>query len=1056
MRTESQNAELLVGGGFGLVDHLMAWGMRNKALVLVGLVLWVAGSIYAAGQLSLDAVPDVTNVQVQILTTSPGLSPLEVERRVTAPIERSMAGLPETTEMRSISRYGLSVVTVVFQDSTDLWFARQQVSERLPAAREAIPSGFGSPEIGPPSTGLGEIFQFEVRAKPGFEEKISAMDLRDTLEWQVSPVLRATPGVVEINAFGGELRTYEVEISPSALAAQGLTLSQVFEALEHNNLSVGGGSIERGREQLLVRGTALLGSLEDVASVGVATSESGTPVTIGSLGKVRFAPMIRQGAVTRDGRGEAVIGIAMMGYEQNARVVSRDLAQAVEALEPSLPEGVAIEVFYDRSDLVTRTIQTVRNNLVEGGILVIAVLLLLLGNLRGGLLVALAIPLSMGFAFGGMVIGGVSGNLMSLGAIDFGLIVDGSVVMIENVVRVVSGKRAKGEAVDDATILGACREVARPVVFSVGIITLVYLPVLGLSGVEGRMFRPMALTVVFALLGSLILAVMAMPVLASLVLKESDEKHTWLMRTLSRAYTPVLGRTLRSPALSLGLALGVFALSLALIPRLGAEFTPKLNEGSIAVQIIRPPSVSLSESLAQATAVERALLAGFPDEVETVISRTGTAEIATDPMGVDFSDVYVMLKPSSGWQAAEDQAGLVEVMEQTLSSSVPGVNFAFSQPIELRVNELLEGVRSDVALFLYGEDLAVLEQAGDAVVRSLSGVEGVRDLKAQRLAGLPMLSVEVDRAAVARLGIDAQDVLDAVQAVGGRPVGEVMAGQRRFDIQVRYPEALRSDPEALSRVLIGAPGGVQVPLGQLAEIREDAGPVQIGREQGQRRLTIEMNVRGRDVAGFVAEAKERLAVDGVVPRGVGTQWGGNSERLAEASARLMVLVPLVLLLIFVLLQANFRQVRVTLLVYANVPMALSGGLVALWLRGIPLSISAAVGFVALFGVAVMNGVVLLTCVRAHHQRLVTAVEAAGLGARERLRPVLMTALVAGLGFLPMALSSGAGAELQRPLATVVIGGLVTSTLLTLCVLPAAYGWLMAQSRDPGPGPELGA
>ena len=1042
--THVTDQELLSGSGAGLIDRLMAWSMRNKALVLVALLLWVAGGIYAAQQLSLDAVPDVTNVQVQILTTSPGLSPTEVERRVTMPIERSMAGLPDTTELRSISRYGLSVVTVVFEDGTDLWFARQQVSERLPAAQRDIPEHFGTPEIGPPSTGLGEIFQFEIRAQPGYEDQLSLMDLRDVLEWQVAPALRATSGVVEVNAFGGALRTYQIEISPSALASRGLTLSQVFEALEQNNLSVGGGSIERGREQVLVRGSALLGSLEDVASVGVSTSSLGTPVTIGSLGTVSYAPMIRQGAVTRDGRGEAVIGIAMMGYEQNARVVSADLAQAVEELQPSLPEGVAIEVFYDRSDLVARTISTVQTNLVEGGILVIAVLLLLLGNLRGGLLVALAIPLSMGFAFGGMVVFGVSGNLMSLGAIDFGLIVDGSVVMIENVVRVVSGKRARGEPVDDATILGACREVARPVVFSVAIITLVYLPVLGLSGVEGRMFRPMALTVVFALLGSLVLAVMAMPVLASLVLKGSDEKHTWLMRLLNRGYPPMLERFLSSPRLSLGLAFGLFGLSLALIPQLGAEFAPKLSEGSIAVQIIRPPSVSLSESLAQATAVEQALLARFPDEVDTVISRTGTAEIATDPMGVDFSDVYVMLQPREAWTQASSQAELVELMDASLSADVPGVNFAFSQPIELRVNELLEGVRSDVALFLYGEDLAQLELAGQAVVASFSQVAGVRDLKAQRLAGLPMLSVEVDPVAISRLGMDAQDVLDAVQVIGGRPVGEVMVGQRRFGLQVRYPEPLRADPESLAGVLVGAPGGVQVPLGHLAELREEAGPVQIGRSRGQRRLTIEMNVRGRDVAGFVAQAKERLLTDGVVPRGVATQWGGNSERLAQASARLGVLLPLVLLLIFVLLQANFGQVRVTLLVYANVPMALSGGLLALWVRGLPLSISAAVGFIALFGVAVMNGVVLLTCVRGHHQGTTSALEAARLGAQERLRPVLMTALVAGLGFLPMALSSGAGAELQRPLATVVIGGLVSCTVLTLCVLPSAYGWLMTQ------------
>ncbi|MED5374450.1 MAG: CusA/CzcA family heavy metal efflux RND transporter [Myxococcota bacterium] len=1036
MRTD----DLLSPRGPSLLDKIIAASLRNKALVLIGVFLVAALGFRSAQQLPIDAVPDVTNVQVQILTDSPGLSPLEVERFVTWPVETSMAGLPRTEEVRSLSRFGLSVVTVVFEEGTDLWWARQVVSERLGTARESIPEGYGEPEIGPPSTGLGEVFQFEVRNAPGADH--SLMDLRDVLEWQIAPQLRSVPGVVEINAFGGELRTYQVEVRPSRLAAHGLVLADVFEALEHNNLTVGGGYLERGREQMLVRGTALLGSLEDVEDVVVATTEEGTPITVEALGEVRFAPLIRQGAVTRDGRGEAVIGIAMMGFGENARVVSEDLADSLTEIEPSLPEGVEVDVFYNRTDLVERTIRTVETNLLEGGLLVIAVLLLMLGNVRGGLIVAVAIPLSMLCAFIGMLLAGLSGNLMSLGAIDFGLIVDGSVVMIENIVRVVGERRRKGETVDDGTILEASREVARPVTFAVGIIMLVYLPILALTGIEGKMFRPMALTVVFALAGSLVLALTAMPVLASVFLKQAEEKDTWLVRLAHRVYRPALDMALRHPHRVGVTAAVVFAASLGLAPLLGAVFVPKLDEGSIALQIIRPPSVSLEESILQAGEVERAILEAFPDEATTVISRTGRAEIATDPMGVDFSDVYVMLHPQDEWTRAQDQAGLVEEMEAELRSRVPGVNFAFSQPIELRVNELIEGVRSDVALFLYGEDLDELKRVGDQMVATLGSIEGAQDVKAEKIAGLPMLQVDVDRQAISRLGMDARDVLDAVEALGGRESGDVLVGQRRFRLQVRFPEEVRQDPDAIEAILVGSPGGPMVPLGQVATVSTDEGPLQIGRENAQRRLTIEMNVRGRDVAGFVAEAQERLEQDVDVPSGIVMDWGGSFENLQAASARLAVLVPLVLLLIFVLLQANFRSARVTLLVYANVPMAVTGGLVALFARGLPLSISAAVGFIALFGIAVMNGVVLVTCIRDLHVPGVSALEAARQGAERRLRPVLMTALVAALGFVPMAMATSAGAEVQRPLATVVIGGLVTSTLLTLLVLPALYArWM---------------
>ncbi|MFT7520807.1 MAG: cobalt-zinc-cadmium resistance protein CzcA, partial [Kiritimatiellia bacterium] len=759
-------------------------------------------------------------------------------------------------------------------------------------------------------------------------------------------------------------------------------------------------------------------------------------------GVVRFAPLIRQGAVTRDGAGEAVIGICMMGFGENARVVSGALGDAIEELRPSLAEGVEIDVFYDRLDLVERTIHTVEMNLLEGGLLVVAVLLLLLGNIRGGIVVAVAIPLSMLCAFIGMQMAGVSGNLMSLGAIDFGLIVDGSVVMIENIVRVVGERRAKGLKVDTGVILTAAREVARPVTFAVGIIILVYLPILALTGIEGKMFRPMALTVVFALAGSLVLSLVAMPVLASMFLQGAREKRTLLMRGAHALYTPALGVALRHPHIVGIVAVFLFVGSVGLAPMLGAVFIPKLDEGSIALQIVRPPSVSLEESILQAGEVEAALMRAFPDEVSTVISRTGRAEIATDPMGVDLSDVYVMLKPRSGWTRASDQPQLVDAMQEHLESAVPGVKFSFSQPIELRVNELIEGVRSDVALFIYGEDLGELKRTGDEIVALLSTVEGAKDVKVEKLAGLPTLQLQVDREAISRLGLSARDVLDAVQTLGGRPVGEVLVGQRRFALQVRFPQRIRANSDAIGRVLVGRSGGVKVPFASVAHMREDEGPVQIGRENVQRRLTVEMNVRGRDIAGFVADAKGKIDANVALPDGVLLDWGGSFENLQTAAARLAILVPLVLLLIFVLLQANFRSTKVTLLVYANVPLAVTGGLVALFVRGLPLSMSAAVGFIALFGIAVMNGVVLVTCVRDLHVDGTSAFEAAKRGAVQRLRPVLMTALVAALGFLPMALASGAGAEVQRPLATVVIGGLFTSTLLTLLVLPALYGrWM---------------
>jgi len=757
--------------------------------------------------------------------------------------------------------------------------------------------------------------------------------------------------------------------------------------------------------------------------------------------------MVRQGVVTRDGRGEAVAGIVMMLMGENSREVVDRVRDKVDAICGSLPKGVTIDTFYDRTDLVRRTIHTVETNLLEGGLLVIAVLLLMLGSLRGGLIVASAIPLSMLFAFIGMVRAGVSGNLMSLGAIDFGLIVDGSVVMIENVFRLMSERREAGKTPAEI-VREATTEVARPVAFAVGIIMIVYLPILTLTGVEGRMFRPMALTVIFALAGSLVLALTLVPVLGSLLLRKPPRRHeTWFVRVLRRAYTPALNVSLRFRWAVVGAAALVFAGGIAAASRMGAEFIPRVDEGAIALQMWRLPSVSVDEAASQSTTTERVLLDAFPQEIATIVSKTGRPEIATDPMGVEMSDVFVMLKPSESWRY-ETREDLIEAMEKVLAERVTGAAFGFSQPIELRVSELISGVRSDVAIQIYGEDLDVLHRLGDQVARAVSQVPGADDIKVEQVSGLPILTVAVDRRAIARHGVNADDVLGAIEALGGRQVGMVIEGERRFALQVRFPAEVRNDEARIARIPVASAGRRLLPLGELANLDTEPEAAQVSRERIQRRITVELNVRGRDIASVVADA--RRAIDSAVkmPPGYVVEWGGQFENLERAWRRLMLVVPLALLLIFVLLYGTFDAARPALLIFLNVPFAAVGGVVALALRGMPFSISAGVGFIALFGVAVMNGVVLITYVRKlERERGLAPMEAAREGALVRMRPVLMTALVAALGFLPMALSHGSGAEVQRPLATVVIGGLITCTLLTLFVLPAVYGWFAGRRVD---------
>ena len=1028
-----------------MIERILEWSLQNRVMVIIASLVLVAGGLTAMSQLPIDAVPDVTNVQVQVLTSSPALGPEEVEKFITAPVEQAMSGLPDLVEVRSTSKFGLSAVTIVFEDGTDIYFARQQIGERLAVAKAAIPPGYGEPEMGPVSTGLGEIFQFEVRAAG--TAPMTPMELRTILEWEIAPRLRGVRGVVEVNAFGGELKTYEVQIRPDDMSRLDVSLDQVVEALEQNNANAGGAYIEQNAEQYLIRGEGLIANADDIGDVVVRASDEGSPVFIRNIGSVVLAPMVRQGAVTRDGRGEVVTGIVMMRMGANSREVVTSAKDALDAMTPALAKlGVRVDPFYDRTDLVKKTVNTVATSLVEGGILVVAILFVMLGNLRAGLLVSLVIPLSMLVAFIGMRRFGVSGNLMSLGAIDFGLIVDGAVIVIENSVRLLAERshqlgRPVTAAERTATVLQASREVLRSATFGVFIIAIVYLPILTLTGIEGKMFKPMALTVLFALGGALVLAMTFIPAVASLLLpRRLSEKESFLVVGVRKLYEPSLRGALRHRWVVLALAVVVLAGSGVVGSRLGSEFVPKLDEGAIAMQAIRLPSISLEESVRQTTELEK-IVKQFP-EVTTVISKTGRAEIATDPMGVEISDIFIMLKPHDQWTTARTREGLVTKIDAALKKSLPGQNFSYSQPIELRVAELISGVRSDVALKIYGDDLAALERIARGAVSVLSKVRGAADVKAEQTAGLPVMRVRIDRRAIARFGMNAAEVLDVISTVGGREVGIVLEGQRRFALTVRFDPEARNSVEKVKALKVRSPSGVLVPMSEVADISVEEGPAQISHEAGRRRVTVELNVRGRDLGGFVADAKAALDASSVIPPGYFTDWGGQFENLEQASRRLMIVVPLALALIFVMLFAANGSARLAALIYLNVPFAVTGGLFALAIRGMPLSISAGVGFIALFGVAVLNGLVLVSYLEERRRGGLPAREAAYEGARVRLRPVLMTALVAALGFIPMALASGAGAEVQKPLATVVIGGLITSTILTLLVLPTLYAWML--------------
>lgn len=1013
-----------------MLTSLIKLSIENRFLVLVLTGLMAAGGVYSALNLPIDAVPDMTNTQVTVITTAGALSPLEVERYITYPVEWTMAGLPRLDQLRSTSQFGLSVVTIVFEDGTDIYWARNLVAQRLTGAKDKIPPGYGDPEMGPMATALGEVLQFEVRG-----EGYTPMQLRSILDWDIAPQLRGK-GVTEINAHGGFYKAYEVRPDPNRLASFNLSLDEIFAALEQNNLTAGGGYVDHYEERRFIRGQALLLDIAAIEQVVLRNQTDGTPLLVKDVAEVTIAPLIRHGAVTRDGRGEAVTGLVMMLFGENTREVVKQAKKRIDDLKTALPPGVRIDLIYDRESLIERTLHTVLTNLSEGVVLVILVLLFTLGSFRAGVIVALAIPLSMLFAANLMAATGITASLMSLGAIDFGLIVDSSVIMIENCIRRLS--HAHVESAHDEVILEAAVEVRKPTMFGELIISVVYLPVLLLQGTEGKLFRPMAWTVLFALAGSLILSLTLMPVLAAIALpRRMSEKEVWLIRSIKWFYVPVLERVLRHRVITIGAAAAVFAISIPVALYLGGEFMPKLEEGDLLVEMVRLPTATLEGAEQLTTQVEK-VLKQF-DEVKTVFCKTGRPEIASDVMGVHQTDVWVMLKPESDWPRHKSRDELSEEIKKALEEHISGAMFGVSQPIEMRVNELVAGVKADVAVLLYGDDLDLLARKGKEIERVLRDIRGAEGVKANIQGNLSTLSVYVKPDRLARYGINSRQVMDAVATFGGRHCGQVFEGRARYPIVVRLPEAWRQHIELLEQIPVTKSGGKQIPLGELADIRLEETPPNIEHEATSRRTFIQTNVRGRDVVSFVQEAREAIRQKVHLP-GMILRWGGDFEHLRTASLRLAWITPLVLLLIFLLLYTSFGSMRFAALIYLAVPMAASGGVYALALRGMPFSISAGVGFIALFGVAVLNGLVWVS--GAEHVRAegLSPHDAAEKTAVVRLRPVLMTAAVASFGFLPMALSTTPGAEIQRPLATVVIGGIITSTLLTTLVLPTIYPW----------------
>lgn len=1019
-----------------MLERIISFHLQQRWVVLVGLVLLITAGIWAMLGIPVEAFPDLTNNQVNVIAECPAMAPSEVEQLVTFPIETALMGIPNAQDIRSVSKLGLSLVTIIFDDSVNPWFARQLVNERLQEVRSRLPGGI-DPVLGPMATAFGEVYQYTVEGRG-----LSPMDVKTVHDWQIRYALRTVPGVNEVNSWGGETRQYTAEVDPVKLQRYGLTLSQVFDRIRDNNANFGGGFIEHAMEQYTVRGLGRTANIADLARI-VVLSRAGTPVLLKDIAEIHASPLPRQGATTRDGRGETVSGMAIMLKGENAmRVIERVKAKLATL---RLPEGVEVLPFYDQSTVINGTIGTVRRALLEGSLLVFVVLFLFLGDFRAALLTAAIIPFSLLFGFIGMSYFGISANLMSLGAIDFGMIVDGAVVMMENCVHRL--QRRPGAAVHvnaTGSIRSAAVEVARPILFAVGIIIAVYLPVFFLQGLEGRMFRPMAISVCAALIGALFLTLTALPAAASIVLRNGVKppKDRW--------FQWIQGRYAGSLAWAFShkkkvLLVGAAAVSL-IVPgfmTLGTEFISRLDEGSILIETRKLPGISLTESVQISTRIEQILL-GYP-EIKGIVTRIGRPDVATEAMGIYQGDVYVLLKPYEEWTRFKSKQELIESLDRTLSK-LPGVNINFTQPMAMRLDETISGIKADVALKIFGEDPAQLTSLAEKALQLISTIRGAADEQMEIISGVGELRVEIDRGALARYGLNVSDVRDLMDAaIGGRTVSEMIEGQRRFDIAVRLPEKYRSDDSAVRSLLLFAPGGERVPLGQVAQVYLARGPELVSRENGQRRIVVQSNVRGRDLGSFVAEARRKVMDELKLPPGYSIDWGGQFENQERATKRLMLAVPASIIIIFGLLFFTFTSTRLALLILLNVPFAVVGGLAALHLRGLNLNVSAGIGFIALFGVAVLNGIVMISEI--HRRAASDPPETAAIeGARLRLRPVIMATLVASLGFLPMALATSTGSEVQRPLASVVIGGLLTSTILTIYLLPLLYPWFAPRSR----------
>ncbi|MEL7585736.1 MAG: CusA/CzcA family heavy metal efflux RND transporter [Prolixibacteraceae bacterium] len=1018
-----------------MLNQIIVFSVRQKFVALSLVILMAAAGLYSLMQIPINSLPDVTPVQVLVITKAGRYSPYDVEKLVSYPIETAMNGLPDVKDVRSTSQFGLSAVTVEFEENTDIYFARQMVSQRLQSITDELPGDVSAPKLGPISTALGEIYQYEVKG-----ENYSLTELREIQDWLIAPQLKIVKGVTEINSFGGHVKQYDVIIQPGKMRTYGVGIQDINDAIARNNSVSGGNYLEHNREQYIVRGFGQITKKEDILNI-VVTKLDNKPVFIRDLAEVEMGTQIRQGGVTRDGRGEVVTGIVMMLRGGNGREVIADIEAKIESVNKNLPDGVSIEKFYDQSDLIERTTGTLTTNLIEGGFLVIVVLLLMLGEISGALIVAMVIPFSMLFAFIGMRQFGLAANLMSLGAIDFGMVVDGSVVMVENIIHRLQENKRKEET-SDSVIIEAARQVVRPIFFGVLIILMVYVPIMTFSGTEGILYRPMAITVAAAVLGSLLLALVFIPAVSAVVFRKGVKpRKNWLIDWLRPVYRNFLERYIQRRIVVVSIALAVFAASLLVLFRMGSEFLPELEEGSILVEQVRMPSVTLEESIENANWLGAQLIKNIP-EIKTVVPKTGRSDLANDWMGVHQTDVWVVLENPDEWRKGITKDDLIAQIEPYLKTE-PGLAYNFTQPIAMRVDELTSGVKSDLAVKIYGEDLDELNRIGESISEVVRGIEGTDNYFVEQPIGQPYLTIEIDRDAVASFGLNVDDVQQVIEAgIGGQIAGQVYEGQRRFDILVRYPEEIRKELQQIQQIPVHLANGQSIPLSRLGRIEAQEGPREIQRENGWRRLIVGINIRNIDIGTYVAALQASIDKKANVPPGYFLEYGGAFENQRRAMNHLLLVVPLSLFIIIGLLYLNFGQMRYAMIILMNLPFALSGGIFLLWMRGMYLSVSASIGFVALFGVAVLNGIVLLDHInelrneeKGPLKNLVIA------GAADRLRPVLMTALVASLGFIPMAFNSGPGSEVQRPLATVVIGGLVTSTLLTLLVLPTIYLWV---------------